>query len=126
MGRQNEVARRAGVSSGYLSAVMVGKATPSPAVLQRLHGVLYRRAPREERVMPAEVQVVGWRKGERSGMVVRESGGSSGGGTVRVGGRVPWGAEVEYAYRTGYDGRGRVSVAHAVLPGCARMLKHRE
>ena len=30
------------------------------------------------------------------------------------GGRVPWGAEVEYAYRAGYDSRGRVSVTHLV------------
>ena len=37
-----------------------------------------------------------------------------GGGTVRVGARVPWGAEVEYAYRAGYDSRGRVSVTHLV------------
>ena len=27
---------------------------------------------------------------------------------------MPWGAEVEYAYRAGYDGRGRVSVTHVV------------
>ena len=37
-----------------------------------------------------------------------------GGGTVRIGGRVPWGAEVAYAYRAGYDSRGRVSVTHVV------------
>ena len=36
------------------------------------------------------------------------------GGTVRIGGRVPWGAEVEYAYRAGYDSHGRVSVTHLV------------
>ena len=30
----------------------------------------------------------------------------------RTGG--PWGAEVEYAYRVGYDSRGRVSVTHLV------------
>ena len=34
--------------------------------------------------------------------------------TVRIGGRVPWGAEVVYAYRAGYDSRGRVSVTHLV------------
>ena len=27
---------------------------------------------------------------------------------------MPWGAEVEYAYRAGYDSRGRVSVTHLV------------
>ena len=37
-----------------------------------------------------------------------------GGGTVRIGGRMPWGAEVEYAYRAGYDNRGQVSVTHLV------------
>ena len=37
-----------------------------------------------------------------------------GGGTVRIDGRVPWSAEVEYAYRAGYDSRGRVSVTHLV------------
>lgn len=37
-----------------------------------------------------------------------------GGGTVRIGGRVPWGAEVEYAYTNGYDSRGQVSVNHVV------------
>ena len=47
--------------------------------------------------MPAEVKVLGWRKGERSGMVVRGAGGPGnkvGGGTIRVGGHVPWGAKV--------------------------------
>ena len=92
---QNEVARRAGISSGHLSMIMCGKANPSPGVLKRLHGVLFQRA-REERVMPAEVKVLGWRKGERHGMVVRGAGGPGrgckvGGGAVRVGGRVPSG-----------------------------------
>ena len=41
-----------------------------------------------------------------------EAGGKHDGGTIRVGGRVPWGAEVEFAYTTGYDSRGRVSVNH--------------
>ena len=53
-------------------------------------------------------------------MVVRGAGGPGGGGsqvgggTNRIGGRVPWGVEVEYAYRAGYDSRGRVSVTHLV------------
>ena len=53
-------------------------------------------------------------------MVVRGAGGPGaggnkpGGGTIRIGGRVPWGAEVEYAYRAGYDSRGQVSVTHLV------------
>ena len=62
-------------------------------------------------------------------MVVKGAGGphtgsNPGGGTVRIGGRVPWGAEVEYAYRAGYDSRGRVSVTHLVDErGYAVMLK---
>ena len=33
---------------------------------------------------------------------------------MRIGGRVPWSAEVEYAYRAGYDSQGRVSVVQLV------------
>ena len=129
---QNEVARRAGISSAYLSQIMNGKSTPSSGVLKRLHGVLFQRSKAEERIMPAEVKVLGWRKGERHGMVVRGAGGPGtggnqpGGGAVRVGGRVPWGAEVEYAYRAAYDGRGRVSVTHVVERGYSGMLTQPE
>ena len=127
---QNEAARRAGISSAHLSQIMNGGTNPSPGVLKRLHGVLFQPA-KVERVMPAEVKVLGWRKGERSGMVVRGAGGpgrgaKSGGGTVRVGGRVPWGAKAEYAYRAGYDGMGRVSVTHVVERGYSAMLKQPE
>ena len=71
-------------------------------------------------VAPAEVKVMAWKKGGRNGGVVRGARGPGaggqnlGGGTVRIGGRVPWGAEVEYAYRAGYDSRGRVSAPHPV------------
>ena len=122
---QNEVARRAGVSTGHLSSIMNGKGKPSPGVLKRLHGVLFQRPKADERVMPAELKVMGWRKGQRRGVVVRGAGGpgnKAGGGAVRVGGRVPWGARVEYAFRTGYDGRGRVSTTHIVERGCSAML----
>ena len=125
---QNEVARRAGVSSGHLSQIMNGSRTPSPGVLKRLHGVLFRRTA-AERVMPVELKVLGWRKGERSGMVVKGAGGpgrGDGGGTVRTGGRVPWGAKAEYAFRAGYDGYGRVSVEHVVERGCSAMLTQPE
>ena len=53
------------------------------------------------------------RRGRRNGMVIRDTG-WPGGDSMRVGGRVPWGAEVEYAYTPGYDGHGRVSVNHLV------------
>ena len=125
---QNEVARRAGLSSGHLSQIMNGQRSLSPGILKKLHGVLFQRTP-AERVMPAEVKVLGWRKGERSGMVVRGAGGpgrGDGGGTVRTGGRMPWGAKAEYAFRTGYDGRGRVSVEHVVERGCSAMLKQQD
>ena len=55
------------------------------------------------------------------------AGSKIGGGTVRIGGRIPWGAEVEYAYRAGYDSRGRVSVTHVVDErGYSAMLKQPE
>ena len=115
---QNEAARRAGISSALLSQIMNGKRTPSGDVLRRLHGVLFQPSS-EELVVPAEVKVLAWKKGGRNGVVVRGAGGPGaggqvGGGTIRIGGRVPWGAEVEYAYRAGYDSRGRVSVTHLV------------
>ena len=127
---QNEVARRAGINSSNLSQIMNGRNNLSPDVLKRLHGVLFQPT-KEERVMPAEVKVLGWRKGERSGMVVRGAGGpgrgsKAGGGAVRVGGHVPWGAKAEFAYRAGYDGAGRVSVTHVVERGYSAMLTQPE
>ena len=116
---QNEVARRAGISSSNLSQIMNGRNNLSPDVLKRLHGALFQPT-KAERDMPAKVKVLGWRKGERSGMVVR--GARSGGGAIRVGGRVPWGAKAEFAYRAGYDGTGRVSVTHVVERGYSAML----
>ena len=127
---QNEVARRAGISSAHLSQIMNGKSTPSAGVLKGLHGVLFQPT-RTERVMPAEVKVLGWRKGDRSGMVVHGAGGPgrrgrAGGPAVRVGGRVPWGAKAEFAYRAGYDGAGRLSVTHVIERGYSAMLKQPE
>ena len=119
---QNEVARRAGISVGYLSGIMNGKRTPSGSVLRRLHDVLFAPSP-AERVMPVELKVLAWKKGGRNGMVIRGAGGP-GGDTIRTGGRVPWGAEVEFAYTTGYDRHGRVSMNHIVDErGCSAMLK---
>ena len=127
---QNEAARRAGISSAHLSQIMNGRNSPSAVVLRKLHGVLFQPT-RAERVMPAEVKVLGWRKGERSGMVVHGAGGPgrrgrSGGPAIRVGGRVPWGAKAEFAYRAGYDGTGRLSVTHVVERGYSAMLKQPE
>ena len=116
---QNETARLAGISSGHLSQIMNGQRNPSGEVLRNLHGVLFQPTA-AELVVPAEVKVMAWKKGGRNGVVVRGAGGPGaggnkpGGGTIRIGGRVPWGAEVEYAYRAGYDSRGRVSVTHLV------------
>ena len=128
---QNEVARRAGICSSHLSQIMNGKASPSAGVLKRLHAVLFRRTKSEERVMPAELKVLGWRKGERSGTVVHGAGGPGrrgrfGGPAVRTGGRVPWGAKAEYAYRAGYDGAGRLSMTPVLMPGYSAMLKQPE
>ena len=124
---QNETARRAGISSSLLSQIMNGKRTPSGPVLKKLHGVLFRPTA-AELVVPAEVKVLAWKKGSRNGVVIQGAGGphsgGNGGGTVRIGGRVPWGAQVEYAYRSGYDSRGRMSVTHVVDErGYAVMLK---
>ncbi len=128
---QNETARRAGISSAMLSQIMNGQRKPSGDALRRLHEVLFAQSPKEL-VMPVELKVMGWKKGGRKGVVVRGAGGprsngKPGDGTVRTGGRVPWGAEVEFAYTTGYDGRGRVFVNHLVDErGCAAMLKRDE
>ena len=109
---QNEVSRRAGISSGYLSQIMRGRRKPSGKVLRRLHEVLF--APTSaELVAPVELKVMAWKKDGRNGVVVRGVGGP-GGDSIRVGGRVPWGAEVEFAYTTGYDSRGRVRVNQLV------------
>ena len=123
---QNEVARRAGISSSLLSQIMNGKRAPSGSVLKRLHAVLFRPSKSEERVMPAELKVLGWSNGERHGTVVHGARGRDGtarGGAVRIGGRVPWGAKAEYAYRAGYDGSGRLSMTPVLMPGYAAMLK---
>ena len=119
---QNKVAKQAGITSGHLSSIMSGKRNPSPTVLKKLHGVLFQRSKEEERVMPAEVKVLGWRKGERSGMVIRDDGGN----TARTGGRMPRGAKPEYAYRTGYDGTGHTYVHHVVQRGCSALLVQRD
>ena len=109
---QNETARRAGISKALLSQIMNGQRTPSGNVLRRLHDVLFAPSP-AELVAPVEMKVMAWKKGGRNGVVVKGAGGP-GGDTIRTGGRMPWGAEVEFAYTSGYDSRGRVSVNHLV------------
>ncbi|MYC37820.1 MAG: transcriptional regulator [Chloroflexi bacterium] len=121
---QNEVARRVGVSNGYLSQIMNGQRTPSGDVLRRLYEVLFRPSS-EELVVPAEVRVMAWKKDGRNGVVVKGAGGP-GGDSIRVGGRVPWGAEVEYAYRAGYDSSGRMSVTHLVYERGYGVMLRRE
>ena len=118
---QNEAARRASISSGHLSQIVNGHRDPSPGVLKRLHGALFRPTRSEARVVPAEVEVLGWRKGMRRGVVVRGAGGP-GGDTIRSGGRVPWGTHAEHAYRAGYDGKGELSFESVVPPGCYALL----
>lgn len=109
---QNEVARRVGISTGYLSQIMNGQRTPSGKVLRQLHQVLFAPTP-AELVAPVELRVMAWKKDGRNGMVIRGTGGP-GSDSIRVGGRVPWGAEVDFAYTSGYDSHGRVSVNHLV------------
>ena len=120
---QNEVARLAGISTGYLSEVMNGKRTPSGDVLRRLYEVLFRPTS-AELVVPADVKVLAWKNGRRNGVVIRGAGGP-GGDSIRVGGRVPWDAEVEYAYQAGYDSRGRVKVTHLVDERGYGVMLHR-
>ncbi|MDE2685199.1 MAG: helix-turn-helix domain-containing protein [Chloroflexota bacterium] len=125
---QNETARRAGISIGMLSQVMNGKRTPSGDLLRRLHEVLFAPSA-AELVAPVELKVMAWKKGGRNGVVIKGAGGPRsngrpGDGTIRVGGKVPWGAEVQFAYTSGYDSHGRVSVNHLVdKRGCSAMLK---
>lgn len=71
---QNEVARRAGISLGHLSLIMSGKRTPSGDVLRRLHDVLFAPSP-AELVASVELKVMAWKKGGRSGVVIRGAGG---------------------------------------------------
>ncbi len=122
---QNETARRAGISSAMLSQIMNGQRTPSGEVLGNLHAALFAPTA-QELVAPVELKVMAWKKGGRNGVVVRGAGGP-GGDSIRTGGRVPWGAEVEFAYTTGYDSRGRLSVNHIVDErGYGVMLKRPE
>ena len=86
---QNEAARRAGISPSLLSQIMNGLRTPSGNVLRRLHDVLFAPSS-EELVAPVELKVMAWKKGGRNGVVVKGAGGP-GSGTIRTGGRVPWG-----------------------------------
>ena len=74
---QNETARLAGISSGYLSQIMNGQRNPSGEVLAKLHGVLFQPTA-AELVVPAEVKVLAWKKGGRNGVVVRGAGGPGG------------------------------------------------
>ena len=85
-----DAAVRAGVSSAVLFQIMSGKLTPSGDGLRRLHVVLFAPSP-VELVAPVELKALAWKKGGRNGVVVSGAGGP-GGDSIRVGGRVPWGA----------------------------------
>ena len=107
---QNETARLEGISTDHLSLITND--------LRRLHEVLFRPTA-AELVAPMELKVMGWKTDDRKGVVVGGTGGphngrNPGGGAAHIGGRVPWVAEVEYAYTTSYDSRGQVSVNHLV------------
>jgi len=109
-----DLAERVGVTPGYMTEVSRGRRNMGVKVQARVESAL--KAP--VKVAPAK----------RAG-VDRGAGGPGskvGGGTVRVGGRVPWGAKVEYAYRAGYDSRGRLSVTHIVEQGYSFMLTQPE
>ena len=58
---QNEVSRQAGISSGYLPQIMNGQRKPSGDVLGPLHASLLTPSA-EERIVPAEVKVMAWKK----------------------------------------------------------------
>ena len=104
---------------------MNGQRTPSGPVLRRLHEVLFAPTT-QELVAPVELKVMAWKKGGRNGVVVKGAGGP-GGDNIRTGGKVPWGAEVEFAYTTGYDSLGRLSVNHLVDErGYSVMLRQAE
>ena len=96
---------------------MNGQRNPSADVLKKLHGALFQPTA-AELVAPAEVRVMAWKKGGRNGGWCAAPVGLAAevrlAAAPRIGGRAPWGAEVEYACRAGYDSRGRVSVTHLV------------
>ena len=122
---QNRTARLAGISTGHFSQIMNGQRNASGEVLAKLHAVLFAPTT-QELVAPVELKVMAWKKGSRNGVVVKGAGGP-GDETIRTGGRVPWGAEVEFAYTSGYDSRGRLSVNHIVDErGYGAMLKQPE
>lgn len=91
-------------------------------MLRRLHEVLFAPSG-AELVAPVELKVLTWKKGGRNGVVIR-GGGGAGGDSIRVGGWVPWGAEVEFAYTTGYGSHGRVF--REPYRGRAGLLRHAE
>ena len=63
---QNELARRAGISKGYLSDLNAGRRVPSGGVLKRLHAALFAPSP-AELVAPVELKVLGWKRAGATG-----------------------------------------------------------
>ncbi len=55
-------------------------------------------------------------------MVVREDNGQ----TARIGGRMPDGANIDFACHTGYDGAGRTYVHYVIQRDCTVLLTRSE
>ena len=100
-GQQEGVSNWCVIRVADASETMNGHRTPSGDALRRLHQVLFQPT-KEELVVPAKLKVMACgrsqpRRRHRAHRRARSLG-----------------PEVEYAYRAGYDSRGRVSVPHLV------------
>ena len=107
------------------SQIVNGQRDFSPRVLKKMHGALSRKSMSEGSVVPAEVEVLGWRKGVRRGVVVRGTG-DPGDLSIRSGDRVPWGAQAECAYSAGYDSKVALSFESLVAPDSTAILVQHE
>ena len=96
---------------------MSGKRNPSPTVLKKLHGsalsAVKGRTARDARGgegagLAERASTVGWSFARTTAQ------------TTRIGGRLPHGANFEFAYRTGYDGIGHTYVHHVIQRGVLR------
>ena len=129
-----ELAALMDVSVGYLSQIANGKRPWTPKMREKAMAVLGEvpgqgTVYRQGGVVTGESSYIRERAREL-GMSLRDL-------ADRVGvsysymsmvarGHSNMGAKAEYAYRAGYDGRGRVSVTHVVERGYSAMLKQPE